>query len=242
MKRLILFTALLLAIFFLLPLVAEQMESNDLETNVAEPNIIGTGKPTAEMRLLALEKRVDVLEQRVNQLERPRAKQSAVELPADPDKDKLRKDRLNKQIQEARDAIEIAEAEIDSLPGVPSLVDVPIRYWLSWLDDPHNRRRVQKMLEDRDCDDFEDMLEIVKRKRKLLSGEEDNYLRIARYAEKNPDLGIDVVNAKRDVARCQNSKKETDLLMERVQQLVWDCNRKGGTEKYKGHSEKVHSY
>jgi hypothetical protein len=242
MKRLILFTAFLLAIFFFLPLVAEQMESNDLETNVAESDIAETNSTTTEMRLLALEERVDALEQRVNQLEGPRARRPAPELPADPDKDGLRKDRLNKQIQEARDAIEIAEAEIDSLPGVPSLVDVPIRYWLNWLDDPYNRRRIRKMIEDRDCKDFEDMLEIVKRKRKLLTIEEENYLKIARYAEKNPDLGIDVVNAKKDVARCQNSKKETDLLMERVQQLVWDCYRKGGTEKYKGHSEKAHSY
>jgi hypothetical protein len=112
MKRLILLFGFLFAIS-ILPLLAKQ-------SNISEPNY-----PAIETRLLAMEKRLDALEQRVNQLEKPQ--RPFPKLLTDPNKDALRTERFNKQIQEARNTIESVKKQIKALP---------------WPDKPEDRLEV----------------------------------------------------------------------------------------------------
>lgn len=102
MKRLILLFGFLFVIA-ILPLLAKQ-------SNISEPNY-----PGIETRLLAMENRLDALEQRVNQLEKS-PQRPIPKMLTDPNKDAMRTEILNKQIQEARNTIESVKKEIKAIP------------------------------------------------------------------------------------------------------------------------------
>jgi DNA repair exonuclease SbcCD ATPase subunit len=108
MKRITILTGILviLGVFFIPFLPAEQKD----------PNIAGPVFSAIELRISIIEERLDAFEQRLDQLENPR-RRSVSNIPAESDKDALRIERLNKQIQEARDAIELIEKQIEALPS-----------------------------------------------------------------------------------------------------------------------------
>jgi chromosome segregation ATPase len=104
MKRLIPLVIVLLAIF-LIPLLAD-----------SEPNY-----HAIEVRMLALEEKVAALEQRINQLEN--SGYSPLESPtdsndADSNNAELDCTRASKQIQDARDSIELINSQITSLSKI----------------------------------------------------------------------------------------------------------------------------
>lgn len=183
MKRLILLLVFLFVIS-ILPLLAK-------ESNISELNY-----QALETRLLAIEARLDVLEQRVSQLENPR--RPIFKPSMDPNKGTLLTERLNKQIQEARNTIELAKKQIEALPRP---------------DKP------------------EDQLEIINKKWKLLSSQEIGYLKIIRLAERNPDLGVNVTNEKKELTKCQDIKREIELEKQRLQEIIEDSKEKTGTKK-----------
>lgn len=183
MKRLVLLFGFLFVIS-ILPLLAK-------ESNISEPNY-----QAIENRLLAIEKRLDVLEQRVNQLENRR--RPIPNLSTDTNKDAFRTERLNKQIQEARNTVETARKQIEALP---------------WPDKP------------------EDQLEAINKRWKLLSNQEIGYLKIIRLAERNPDLGVDVTNEKKELIECQGIKKRIELEKQRLQEMIEGSKKESSTEK-----------
>ncbi|MCJ7778699.1 MAG: hypothetical protein MUP16_10335 [Sedimentisphaerales bacterium] len=177
---------------------------------------------TVEARTLALEKRLDALEQRVNRLELRRTaptlpaeetpkvegeqkknRQTDPTSPADETKDALRVQRLSKQIQGAKDAIEIADKHIENLPPIPILFRIDCDPRKTW-GEMHYRLRQDEVSE------IVKALETAKEKSKLLGEEENNYKKIVQLGEKYSDLGIDVMEAKKDLIECQGKKEQAE--------------------------------
>lgn len=104
-----LLTGLLLAIS-ILPVVTGQDEPN-----VTEPNSTEDFYSLLEPRLSSIEARLDDIEKRLDRLERYR--KSVSDSDDEPDKDDLRTERCEKQIQDARDAVAVLQSKLDALPS-----------------------------------------------------------------------------------------------------------------------------
>jgi hypothetical protein len=205
MKRLILLVGFLFVIS-ILPLLAEQ-------SNISEPNY-----PAIEIRLLALEERLDALEQRVTQLEKPQP--PIPTSSTDPDKNTLRIDRCTKIIQEARDAIELIKTQIENLPFENE--NLPFEN----LTGEHRLRAIEKEWRSISDQELQDRLKAAQRKFRLLADEELSHLKIVQLAEKYPDLGVDVMEAKKDLIECQGDKKKTDLEMWYLRRIIENRKKK----------------
>jgi len=220
MKRLILLVGFLFVIS-ILPLLAEQ-------SDISEPNY-----PAIEIRLLALEERLDAIEQRINQLEKPPRQRPISTLPTDPNKDALRIERLNKLIQEARDAIELIKTQIENLPFENE--NLPFEN----LTGEYRLRAIEREWRSISDQELKDRLEATQNKFRLLADEELKYLKIVQWAERNPDLGVDVMDVKKDLIECQGDKKKTNLEIWYLQRIIEDRKKKTEPEKKHKHEDVV---
>jgi chromosome segregation ATPase len=185
MKRLIPLVIVLLVIF-LIQLLAD-----------SEPNY-----PAIEVRMLALEEKVAALEQRINQLEN--SGYSPLESPtdsndADSNDAKLDCVRASKQIQDARDSIELIKQQIQSLDGIDTKT-------------AENDREVDSKLY------------------KLTVDLERNYSKIIHLAEKCPDLGIDIMKAKKVLIECQARKREMEMKRKYLQDKIQKPSPKSSSQ------------
>jgi hypothetical protein len=74
-------------------------------------------------------------------------------------------------------------------------------------------------------DEVPEILEVLKTAKeayRLLSEEEANYRRILQLGEKNSDLGINVMDAKKDLIECQGRKKIADLIKACIRSIIQD--------------------
>jgi len=55
---------------------------------------------------------------------------------------------------------------------------------------------------------------------KLYSEIEDSYQKIIRFAEKNPELKVDIVSVKKDLAICLNDKRQIEIEKERIKDWI----------------------
>ncbi|MCJ7777647.1 MAG: hypothetical protein MUP16_04970, partial [Sedimentisphaerales bacterium] len=82
-----------------------------------EPNVMKEQiSSSVERRILALEDRIDDLEQRINQLEKSGT--SPVESPEDSNDSESNCEKARKQIQDAKDSIELVNAQINSISQI----------------------------------------------------------------------------------------------------------------------------
>jgi hypothetical protein len=158
-------------------------------------------------RIAALEQRLSALEDRISQIETrrptpvPKNPNIAPGSPVDPNKDALRIERLNKQIQDAKNAIELDEGRIQSLPP---------QYFSGGL----------YKLRQKDVPELMRSLDTAKENCKLLSNQERNYNKILQLVKKNPDLGLDAIEAEQKLIECQGRNKKADQNLERIRALI----------------------
>jgi hypothetical protein len=220
-RRPILFVGILFAIFLILLLMAKQS------------NISKLSYPTIRARLLALGERLTSPKQQTSQLEKPQ--QSASESPVESDKDTSPIEKPNKQIQKARDAIEIIEKTLRSTSE--SLAE-PDKNAL-------RIKRVNKLIQEaRDAIELiktrienlpwpaepKDKLKVINEKRRLLFDQERNYLKIIQLAERNPDLGIDVLAVKKELIKCQGDQKKAELEKQHLRKIIQGHKQETGLE------------
>jgi len=145
-------------------------------------------------------RRGDTLEQRIRRLESQRIEPN---LPEDENKDALRVERMSKKIQEMEDAIELDETHINVLPSIccPLTKNCP----------PPGLRRDEEL---------QKALEIATKKWQFLADQERNYMKMIQYAEKYTDLGIDVMDMKKNLIECQGRKKIVELVKECLREKI----------------------
>ena len=233
---------------------------------------------TMEARTLALEKRLDALEQRVIRLElrrtapplpadetpkvegeQKRSRQTDPTSPADETKDALRVQRLSKQIQEAKDAIELADKRIEVLPPIPlrylgahiagtaittqtrtnettstSQTTTPGASQTTTIGESETFTRICELhlfVPEKHCDyrlhqdevpEIIEALKTAKEAYQLLSEEEANYKKILQLGEKYSDLGVNVMDAKKDLIECQGRKRIADLIKTCLRSIIQD--------------------
>jgi hypothetical protein len=162
----------------------EPYEPNDQSNDYYDP---------VEVRLILIEERIEQLEWRIVQLEASSEDSEANDMsmtrndPLDPNKNALRLERAQKKIQEAKNAIILAETKIKSLPRPPS---------------------GDRFLEEK--------LNILNEKWKILTQIEANYKIIIRFAKKNPELSIDILSIQKSNIECQNRKKQVEIDKQRI--------------------------
>jgi cell division septum initiation protein DivIVA len=184
-----------------------------------EPNSIFN---PVEAQMLALEKRLDALEQRVNRLElrrtpptlpanetpkvegeQKRSRQTDPTSPADVNRDALRVERLRKQIQDATNAIELADTRIENLPPIPILFRIDCDPRMGW-------GKIHYRLHPDEVSEITKALEIAKEKYQLLSDQESNLKKILQLGEKYSDLGVDIMDTKKTLIECQGRKEKAE--------------------------------
>jgi len=176
-----------------------------------EPNApTNTAYSQFETRLKSLEERIIALEEKIQQLESrrpvpipPRTPNPISDSQNDPNRDALRIERSTKKIKEARDAIDLDESRIQSLPE-KIMLHKPFPYRLRPADVPEILRT----------------LDTAKDNARLLNQQENNYKKILQIVEKNPDLKIDPIEAKRELIVCQGNGKKADQDLNRIQELI----------------------
>ena len=123
----------------------------------------------------------------------------------DENKDELRVERLSKKNQEMNDVIELDKKRIKNLPSICCSENCP----------PHGPHRSQELTEN---------LDTATKKWTLLAEQERNYKQIVHLAEKNHDLGIDVMDMKKKLIECQGREEELksveDCLREKMQRDI----------------------
>ena len=219
MRRPILFVGVLFVISLILLLMAKQ-------SNISKLNY-----PTIRARLLALVERLTSSKQQTSQLEKPQ--QSTSESPVESDKDTPPIEKPNKQIQKAKDVVGIIEKTLRSTSE--SLAE-PDKNAL-------RIKRVNELIQEaRDAIELskarianltwpsepKDKLKVIDEKRRLLFDQERNYLKIIQLAERNPDLGIDVLAVKKELIKCQGDQKKAELEKRRLREII--RGSKQGTE------------
>jgi len=166
-----------------------------------EPNdVSSSGHRSIEARLLVLEQRVDTLEQQVGRLQARRPGPS-LSAPSDPNKDDLRIERLSKQIQESKENIVLTEKKIVELPPK----------WISQVPFKFSKESIPEVIR---------ILEVAKENRNLLNDQVRSYNKIVQLAERNPDLGVDVMEMKKNLIRCQGRQRSADDNLDRVRELI----------------------
>ena len=185
---------------------------------VAEPNkhdgqtfhTMDFKKPlTAEQRIVELEEKIKLLETRIEKLESRLEQLEANEQPPaeDPNETEFDCEKAGKRVQEAKESVELARAEIASLVSITT-------------QSAENER------------------EIDSKKHKLLAGIERNLTKIIHFAEKCPDIGVDVVQTKKELIKCQADKREMEMKRKASSERV----KKPAGEGEKQDREKPKSY
>ncbi len=127
-------------------------------------------------------------------------------LPADENKNALRVERLSKKIQEMNDTIELDNKRIKTLP----LICCPFTKYCP----PPGLRRDEEL---------DKALQTATKKWTLLAEQERNYKNIINLAEKNHDLGVNVMDMKKKLIECQGREEEVksveDCLREKIQHI-----------------------
>jgi hypothetical protein len=165
--------------------------------------------------------------------------------PTDETKDALRVQRLSKQIQEMKDDIELADKRIEVLPPIPlrylgahiagtTTTTTQTRTNENTSGTSETITRIYELhiyVPEKHCDyrlhqdevpEIVEVLKTAKEAYRLLSEEEANYRRILQLGEKNADLGIDVMEAKKDLIECQGRKKVADLIKACIRSIIQD--------------------
>jgi hypothetical protein len=68
--------------------------------------------------------------------------------------------------------------------------------------------------------DIQEALKTSKKAWQLLADQEDNYRKIIRFAERNSDLGINVMDMKKELIECQGRKKIAELVKECLRAVI----------------------
>jgi hypothetical protein len=162
-----------------------------------EPNNpVNSDNNSIEARLTAIEKRLDAIEKRFARLELKR-----IPAPNEPDKDRLRTERISKQIADldntlAVDEVRIKNMSVKTYPG--------ITYRLSKGDIP-------KITDD---------LKTIKEYAALLNHQERNYSNLLQLTEKNPEVEIDIGKIKRQYDVCKKRGVLADQNLKNIRALI----------------------
>jgi hypothetical protein len=170
-----------------------------------EPNdSLNSDYSPIEARIMALEDHLVALEDRIVSLELYRFVSSLDDSndtplsPADPNKNALRIKRMLKQIQEIKAEIVLNEGRI---------IVFPPQYVMEGF------RRCT-------ADELNRILKAAKENRDSLLANEARYKKILQIVERNPDLGLNVTDARRQLIDCQDRKKQADDNLDRVRELI----------------------
>lgn len=125
-------------------------------------------------------------------------------------KDALRAERLRNKIQKMQDAIELAETRIDNLPPITYAYVPPV---------PSESYRGHRLHRD-EVPIVQKDINTARTKYKLLSEQELNYENMLHLAEKNSDLGIDVMDLKEKITKWQRRMEEVQRTIDYLKALI----------------------
>jgi uncharacterized coiled-coil protein SlyX len=139
-------------------------------------------------------------------------------LSADEVRDSLRVERLQKKINQMLQTIELDEKRIEQLPAISQrFLELNHREGRRTYYGYYRLRRGE-------FDEIRRALDTVNTHLNLLTNEEKNYNSILRYAVRNDDLGIDVMEMKKKLIECRGRKYEVESIQERLQDVI-NANR-----------------
>lgn len=143
----------------------------------------------------SIEARLTAIEKRLDAIEKRlnRIEFQRIPAQAEPNKDPLRIERAEKQLSELKKAIEINKVSIPRYPYLP-------------------RERFGYNLEDE--------LKVAIKEWDAVAKQEDNYEKVLRLDEKNPELDIDVVAIKKSLTECREIKQHVESEKKRIRELI----------------------
>ncbi|MGA2093503.1 MAG: hypothetical protein ABSH16_08875 [Sedimentisphaerales bacterium] len=115
----------------------------------------------------------------------------------------LRVERSGKRIQQMSDTIELNTTRINTLP-------------LTFCDEYHHHWPR--------ANELDEYLGTATKKWTLLAEQKRNYTNIIHLAEKNPDLGVDVMGMKKRLIECQGQMEEVESVIQCLRERIYNIN------------------